>query len=427
MNKKINIGVFPCGSEVGLEIHRALTYIKEFSLIGLNSTTDYGEVVYKNYIGNLPFIGEENFIFKLKKLIHDNNIEFLIPTMDAVGTLIKGREKEIGCEIVYCDYETAKIIQRKSSTYAAIENEVNTPTSFDSIGEAIQNLPVFSKPDIGYGSRNTELINSKERLEIKWKEQNDLLFLEYLPGREYTIDCFSDLSNNLLFAGVRERIRTRIGISVSSKSEKIPILEQWAKKISKVLQMKGVWFFQVKESKNGEFKLLEVASRVSGSMSLYRVRGVNFIALDLFQRLGNIVSILEFLELSTQLNRSFNCSVSINYSFDTVYVDYDDCLIIEDKVNSVLVAFLYEQINEDKKIILISRHKGNLLLDLERRRLGNIFDVIHHIENPTISKSQYMKSKNAIFIDDSFRERADVFKLKKIPTFAPDAIPALIK
>ena len=47
-----NVLVFPCGSEIGLEIHNALKYSKDFNLFGGSSVDDHGKYVYKNYIPN---------------------------------------------------------------------------------------------------------------------------------------------------------------------------------------------------------------------------------------------------------------------------------------------------------------------------------------------------------------------------------------
>ena len=60
--KKKNILVFPCGSEIGLEIYRSLNYSTHLNLFGGNSIKDHGEFVYENYIGDLPFVSDENFV-----------------------------------------------------------------------------------------------------------------------------------------------------------------------------------------------------------------------------------------------------------------------------------------------------------------------------------------------------------------------------
>ena len=44
--------VFPCGSEIALEIYRSLKYSIHFELVGASSIDDHGKFVYKEYIGD---------------------------------------------------------------------------------------------------------------------------------------------------------------------------------------------------------------------------------------------------------------------------------------------------------------------------------------------------------------------------------------
>ena len=67
--KKKRILIFPCGSEVGLELNRSLKYSRHFKIYGGSSVDDHGKYVYENYIGNIPFVTDELFISHLKELI----------------------------------------------------------------------------------------------------------------------------------------------------------------------------------------------------------------------------------------------------------------------------------------------------------------------------------------------------------------------
>jgi len=53
--------VFPCGSEIGLEINKALGHSIHFELIGASSVpSNHGKFVYKNYIEGIPYIDDED-------------------------------------------------------------------------------------------------------------------------------------------------------------------------------------------------------------------------------------------------------------------------------------------------------------------------------------------------------------------------------
>lgn len=431
MNKlefPINVAVFPCGSEVGLEAYRALRYSRHVKLFGFSSVEDHGKVVFEQYVGDLPMLSAPDFLEKMSELIREKEIQFLIPGMDEVGYYLKKYEHELGCEVVYADMDCAEIIRRKSSTYEALLSTVRVPDIYKLDELDAVTLPIFAKPDIGYGSREAEVINDVGRLEFyKKKNLENRLFSEYLPGEEYTVDCLSDTHGKLLFAGARKRNRIRMGISVSTEIVKQDIIEGIASRISRKLKMSGVWFFQVKRASDGEFALLEVASRISGSMALYRLCGINFVLLDLFQRCGYPVIIPKLSIEHAVLERSFDVNLLTELNYNNLYVDFDDCLIIGDKVNTDLVKLIFQCINKGGSVKLVTRHDGDIEKRLRSLRLNALFDEVIHLTDRDICKSNFIKETNAIFIDDSFVERNRVYQATGIPVFGPDAVEGLLR
>ena len=95
----INVLVFPCGSEIGLEVHNALKYDKHINLVGLSSVSSHGRVVYKNYIEGISFITSDTFMEELNKIIEDNNIDVLIPAYDDVILYLSERRDELKCKL----------------------------------------------------------------------------------------------------------------------------------------------------------------------------------------------------------------------------------------------------------------------------------------------------------------------------------------
>ncbi|HTB48507.1 MAG TPA: carbamoylphosphate synthase large subunit short form, partial [Verrucomicrobiae bacterium] len=66
---KQNVLVFPCGSEIGLEIYKSLSHSTHFNIFGGSSTADHGEFVYENYIGDLPTVDSPTFTEELNSVI----------------------------------------------------------------------------------------------------------------------------------------------------------------------------------------------------------------------------------------------------------------------------------------------------------------------------------------------------------------------
>lgn len=416
--------VFPCGSEIGLNIYSSVRYSTYFHLVGGSSIDDHGMFIYKDYIGNIPFITDDNFIPSFKKIIKENKIDAVYPAMDAVITFLKEHEQELGCYVIAPPLETTEICLSKRKTYETFQEVVLTPKVFER--DRINDYPVFVKPNIGYGAIGTKIIFSETSLADFLAEKEDMLILEYLPGEEYTVDCFSDKDGNLLYSAARGRNRVKNGVSINTSfvaDQKE--FEEIAHKINKKIEFRGAWFYQVKRNKEGHLCLLEVAARLGGSSLLSRAIGVNLALLTLFDAFDYKVSIQQNKGYSVILDRVLsNNYIYSNLSYSKVYVDYDDCLLLDKTtVNADLVKFLFKSVNEGKKIILLTKHVGELEPELRKYRLSGLFDEIIQIQKED-KKSRYI-DKDAIFFDDSFAERVEVQREVGISVFSPEMVDVL--
>lgn len=425
---KKNILVFPCGSEIGLEIYRSVNSSSHFNLIGASSVDDHGKFVFENYIGNVPYVSSEDFIPEMKKIVEKNKIDAIYPAMDLVIEILKSNESKLGCKVVSSNADTAKICLSKSLTYKALSGKVKTPTTYEKIDD-VNKYPVFVKPDIGYGSRGSKKCGNRLELESHLKTYPDSVISEYLPGEEYTVDCFTDFKGNLLCALPRIRARVMNGISVNTK----PVYDngefsEFASKINSSIDFSGAWFFQVKRNSHGELVLLEIASRFGGSSGLFRAKGVNFALMSLYNAFDIPVSLLTN-SYELEMDRALDNKYKINISYDEVFVDFDDCLYLEKKnINTELVEYLFGCRNKGIKITLLSKHDdeklGKLDALLEQLRIRQIFDRIVHIK-PDEQKFKYIDNKNAILIDDSFSERKAIKEHFGLNVFSLDMVEAL--
>ena len=75
MVEKRNILIFPAGTEIAFEIVNALKYSKFVEIFGGTSTDDHSEFLYRNLIKGFPFIGEDNFLDYLNKVIAQYRID----------------------------------------------------------------------------------------------------------------------------------------------------------------------------------------------------------------------------------------------------------------------------------------------------------------------------------------------------------------
>lgn len=407
MTNPMNILVFPCGSEIGLEIHRALTGKKDINLIGLSSVDDHGRYVYENYIGGCPYVTDDEFIDHLKMVITEHKIDVLYPANEIALLALKTHEHEL-CKVIGPSLETVEICNSKLRTYGALKDVMKVPAlRFDP-----KDYPVFIKPTVGHSAIDCHKINNEAEMLALYDPLKHLP-LEYLPGREYTIDCFADQ-----YAEGRERKSIIKGIASSTVIVKDPRFQEMAKAINAILNFSGAWFFQVKEDLVGELTLLEVGARLAGSSSLSRLRGVNLPLLNLYP--GSIR--IKQQDYITEISRSLDVKAKINYEFDNAYIDLDDTLIINGKVNYKLLGLIYKFRNEGKRVYLITRSTYDDAMGklLQACIPESLFTFSIHVKQYE-RKKDYMRPKS-ILIDDSFAEREDVEQ----PAFDTDIVDSLL-
>lgn len=421
--KKRNVLVFPAGTEIGLEIFHALQFCKEVSLFGAGQdVSNHAKFTYPEY-HVLPNIHEKGWVDALISLCVKLEIDYIYPAYDDVIVALSQEKNRFPAKIISPSSLTCEVTRSKSATYRCLTNKIRVPVLYQSPRQ-VSEFPVMVKPDRGQGSLGITKVADIESLEHAIKTVPNPIICEFLPGEEYTVDCFSDREKGLLFAGARGRHRIRNGISVNTITEHLPEVNQMAQRISQTLDLRGAWFFQLKRAKDGELTLLEVAPRIAGAMAAHRVTGVNFPLLSIFEEERLPISVVPnagVVELDRALGNRYRHAVK----YSTIYIDLDDTLIVNDQINTQAVKLLFQCINKGKKVVLLTRHRGNLNQSLKKYRLTGLFDEIIHIGEGD-KKSSFIKQDDSIMVDDSFVERMDVYKCCGIPTFDCSMIEVLV-
>jgi len=414
MMKVYNVLVFPGGTELGLEIHKALCYCKNVNLFsaGLN-ISNHAPFVFSNFF-SIPIIDDPSWINRLNEIIVENEIDYVFPAYDNIIVALAQNKEKVRAKIIIPPLETCLITRSKLETYRFLENVIPVPIIYND-KENIKQFPVFVKPEKGQGSEGTHVVYNRDSLMQIMNTAENSIILEYLPGKEYTIDCFSDRSAGLLFCNGRERIRTRSGISMGSQLVQNDLFFTYAKAILNKMTLYGAWFFQLKEDCNGIYKLLEVAPRIAGTSALNRVLGINFPLLSIYEQERIPIEIMSN-KVDVRIDRALINRFIHDIRYSVVYIDLDDTLIVRGKLNLVIMRFLYQCLNNHVRIILITKHSFNIDTTLRTYRLENLFDNIIKIDMSD-KKVNYINEKDAIFIDDSFTERKEVHERHGIPTF----------
>jgi len=366
---------------------------------------------------------DPQFIPEFNKIIGEYAIDFVYPAHDSVVLTLAQNQDALACGFVGSPFETCQICRSKLLTYRTFEGKLRVPHAYSG-EDQIQEYPVFLKPDVGQGSRGTYTANSHMEIEFYLSKDPTLLILEYLPGIEFTIDCFTDRHGKLRFVGARKRTRVHNGISVNAYPVEGKEFHTFAETINETLRFRGAWFFQVKETLDGKQTLMEIAPRIAGTMGLYRNLGVNFALLSVYDCLDVDVEI-QCNSYSIEIDRALYSCFQTDLTYQHVHIDLDDTIIIDGRVNVMAVAFLYQCLNKGIKIHLLSRRLGAIRSVLRKHRLEAVFDTITQLDQIQ-EKADYIKEPSSIFIDDSFSERQKVSRKLGVPVFDLDAIESLL-
>ncbi len=337
-----------------------------------------------------------------------------------MATFFADNAAKINAKIITADQRTSAICRDKEKTYNALANCDFVPKTFDKI----DHFPVFIKPKQGQGAVGAKLI--KSAADIPDVNLSEYVICEYLPGAEYTVDCLTDKNGKLRVASPRSRQRLMAGVSMAGETEALtPEIQHIANEINQRLSFNGLWWFQIKQNSAGKWKLLEISTRGAGTMALTRARGLNLPLLSVYNAMDYDISI-EPNNYHVKMDSSLVRRYKIDYEYDTVYFDFDDTLIIRNKVNLKAIWFLYQCRNMGKKIILLTKHEQELAETMARFRIApELFDEIVHIR-PDSHKSEYILPDHAIFIDNAYAERHDVQLCHNIPVFDVDGLDVLM-
>lgn len=420
----INVLVFPCGSEIGLEIHSALKYAKDVRLYGASSTTDHGEFVYARYRQVDADTTSPDLVEHLNRLVSEWAIDVILPAHDSVIPILAFAGDRLAARAAVPPVDVASICRNKNLTYRRFADFSWVPRAIPEIDTA---YPIFAKPAVGQGSNGAEIVRDASRHAYLRQLEEEYVFSEYLPGAECTIDCISDASGRLLHTSPRRRVRIKSGISVRTvPSERDSRLDAMAHSIAQALGLKGAWFFQARQDVEGQYKLLEIAPRIAGSMALSRNQGINYPLLTVYAYLEREFRLLP-QTYPIVLERAYRNRFRIDLDYNHVYVDLDDTLLIRGQVNPLLIRLLYQWKARGIGISLVTRHNRCPQTTLASYHISRtLFDEVIHVVDGAPKSSVMGKYRHAIFIDDSFSERAEVSRHLGIPVFDLDSIEQLV-
>jgi carbamoyl-phosphate synthase large subunit len=229
----------------------------------------------------IPEADDHSFVDRLFRIVKMYQVEVLMPSSGFdIYPYSENRKQlaEIGAEAIVSDRDKLEICRDKMLTFQTLSNTFVLPFT-TAEPDKIETFPVLAKPRFGKGSRGIVKIDDESDLRYILSKRDDLVFQEYLPGTEYTVDVLSDLNGKPLMAVPRIRMQTKAGISTKGRVLRDPSLEIDCMKIAEYIGIRGPCCMQMKESEEGRLKLIEVNPRMGGGTIFTTLAGANFPAL----------------------------------------------------------------------------------------------------------------------------------------------------
>ena len=153
--KKKAVLIFPSGAENALNIYDSLKYNLHFELFGATSKDDHSKYIFDEKhlsIGDYN-INSNSFFDNFNKLLRKNKIEFIIPTHDEISMFLIKNQSLIEAVVVCSPALTCEIAFSKIKTFDNLKDKNYIPKIYQ-VNDEIE-YPVFIKPDIGAGGRDT--------------------------------------------------------------------------------------------------------------------------------------------------------------------------------------------------------------------------------------------------------------------------------
>jgi carbamoyl-phosphate synthase large subunit len=295
-------------------------------------TCDMNPQAYGFHLADASYVvppgNDTNYVNKMLEICRKERPDLVVSGVDnELLPLAKAKPEfeKIGAKVVLSDPKAIEIAVDKGKTYEffrgykfipkniIIRNSREFRKAAGSLG--YPKSPVCFKPAYSYGMRGFRIVRPDmdtsdiffkekpasvfmslpEAVEIfeKYEEKGALpimLVMEYLEGREYTVDMLLRDKEPLVTIP-RERVATRQGISTTARIEKNLEIMDIAERIARKLGLNYNANLQLKYSSEGVPKLIEVQPRLAGTTIACAGAGANLPYLALKIALGEKFSL----------------------------------------------------------------------------------------------------------------------------------------
>lgn len=323
MMKDITILMTAAGSPSGPAIASCFRNLgeRQVRIIGTDMKSDPTIEQYVDKCYYAPAAIDPSYIDCLLEICKKENVDAIVPGISDELLPMCNRKAEfeaIGTKVSVSNAFSIEVCTNKRKFYDFLtENGIKTPeyrrvTTLEEFDKAVSELgypekKVCIKAVVSSGSRGVRIIDAtRSRADILFGEKPNSLFttyedlrsilaevdsfpemmaMEYIPGREYSVDLVADKGKVLYICGRNsDVVNASIPMEGSlCKDEEAYVL---CERIVDLLKMDGNADFDFKYDANGHAVLMEINPRQAATMAVFRAGGLNLLYLRVKQLLG---------------------------------------------------------------------------------------------------------------------------------------------
>lgn len=263
-NGQKTVLITSAGGLVGTYLIRHLSRAGKYQLIG----TDMSDMVsQKDKLSGFyltPAANTPGYVEEIRRIVAAEKVEVIIPVSShdmEVYSKKEAMEKLYPAKLLVMDYETHNKLHDKVKCGQFLSSlGIQVPKRMEE-GCGLE-FPCVLKADKSTGSKGTVVLE-EERDYFYWKQKiEDYTIYEYLPGREYTVDCLFDRAGSCIGYNPRERVKLNGGGAVISCCIMEKRLETVIKKLEFCKKIKGPVNFQYKLV-DGEIVVFDFNTRLA--------------------------------------------------------------------------------------------------------------------------------------------------------------------
>lgn len=246
--------------------------------LDINSLSAGLYVSDKHYL--VPASSDRNFIPAVLEICKKENIKLLIPTRDGELLLFaknKDKFKKQGTHVMVSNPEVIEVCNDKYRFYQFLtRNNIPAPKTYHphKINFPAAHYPLLVKSRYGSGSKSVFKVENEKELKFFVNYIPNPVVQEFINGKEYTIDLFSDFNGKVLTVVPRERIEIFCGESYKGKTTNDIQIIKYAKNLAEKLGTIGHITIQCIKN-DDRIKFIEVNPRFGGGAALGIKAGAN--------------------------------------------------------------------------------------------------------------------------------------------------------